>query len=323
MRVAVLLDKRRQNWHELDRYCQQLEARGRRALGPATVVRFAALYRAACGDLALAEAYQLPATTVGYLHQLVARAHNHLYRSRRFLVADWAIEILVRVPQRLFVDKALRVAFLLFWGFFFGTMYLAYVRPAFAEELLGREWLEELVRMYDEPLHGRDMSTNNQAAGFYVYHNAGIGLQVFAAGLLFGIGGLFATVSNAVILGGAFGYMATTPQRGNFFEFVTAHGPFELTAIVLSAAAGMRLGFSLIATGGYSRREALVRGGRQALPIACTAVALFCLAALIEAFISPSGVPYAAKASVAAASALLLMFYFVVLGWPRGGDDAA
>jgi hypothetical protein len=46
-------------------------------------------------------------------------------------------------------------------------------------------------------------------------------------------------------------------------------------------------------------------------------VILFCLAAVIEAFISPSSLPYAFKAFVAVVSSGILLFYFVMLGYPR------
>ena len=85
MKVAALLEQRQQNWFELDRLCGQ----SRRTMDAATVARFAAMYRAACADLALADAYQLPPNTVQYLHQLVGRAHNQLYRSRPFDLAAW------------------------------------------------------------------------------------------------------------------------------------------------------------------------------------------------------------------------------------------
>ena len=51
-------------------------------------------------------------------------------------------------------------------------------------------------------------------------------------------------------------------------------------------------------------------------------MAIFFLAALIEAFLSPSGAPYALKAGVAILSSGLLMFYFVILGYPRRGSGA-
>src|SRR5262249_16040760 len=108
--------------------------------------------------------------------------------------------------------------------------------------------------------------------------------------------------------------MVTVSQRDNFYHFVTAHGPFELTAIVLSAAAGMRLGFSLVATGGLSRIASLQRAAAEATPTMAAAVILFCLAAFLEGFLCLSGLPYELKAAVAIFSAAALVFYIVGLG---------
>ncbi|HEV7224821.1 MAG TPA: stage II sporulation protein M [Pirellulales bacterium] len=323
MKVAELLESRRENWRELDRYCMLVESRRARALGAAATQRFAALYRAACADLALADSYQLPPNTVHYLHQLVGRAHNQLYPSRTFELAAWGEELLHRLPQRLFKDNCLRLAFVVFWGVFLAAMTNAYLSPErFPEQVVGKEMLQQMEEMYDKPLAGRDPNQSGVMAGFYVQHNASIGLQCFAAGLLFGVGGLFITISNAAILGTVFGYMATLPARDNFFQFVTAHGPFELTAVVLGAGAGMRLGFALIDTHGWSRGASLRLASREAVPAACFSVILFCLAAVIEAYISPSALPYAVKAAVAVFSSGALLFYFVMLGYPREGEHA-
>jgi len=78
MKVALLLEKRRQNWQELEGLCTQLSMASKKKLPAAQVSRFATLYRAACADLALAYAYQLPQNTVQYLHRLVGQAHNQL-----------------------------------------------------------------------------------------------------------------------------------------------------------------------------------------------------------------------------------------------------
>jgi hypothetical protein len=55
----------------------------------------------------------------------------------------------------------------------------------------------------------------------------------------------------------------------------------------------------------------------EAMPLMGAAMVLFFLAALIEAFLSPSPAPYAVKAGVAIGSSALLLFYFVILGFPR------
>src|SRR5256885_15602848 len=118
MKVAELLDKRRLNWQELERLTDELQNGRKKSMPPATITRFATLYRAACADLALADAYQLPPNTVQYLHRLVGSAHNQLYRSRRFDFAAWGHALLHDVPQRIFGDRCVQVAFLLFWSIF-------------------------------------------------------------------------------------------------------------------------------------------------------------------------------------------------------------
>jgi uncharacterized membrane protein SpoIIM required for sporulation len=320
MKVVELLEQRRQNWSELQRLCEQLDKRSKRSLGAETVSRFAALYRATCADLALADAYQLPPNTVAYLHQLVGQAHNQLYRSRKFNPRLWVYQMLYELPPRLFRDNCLRLAFVVFWGVFLSSMLLAFSSPEYGEEVLTKEGIASLEQMYAEPITGRSFKSDAFMAAFYQWHNTSIGLRCLAAGVLFGIGGLFELVFNAGYLGAAFGHMATIPERKNFYEFVTAHGPFELTAIVLSAAGGMRLGFSLIFTHGLTRLASLRRAGREAIPTVSAAIILFAFAAAIEAFISPSGAPYWVKAGVAAISSLLMMFYFVLLGWQPNAE---
>jgi uncharacterized membrane protein SpoIIM required for sporulation len=121
-------------------------------------------------------------------------------------------------------------------------------------------------------------------------------------------------------IGAAFGYMARpdVEEGKNFFHFVTAHGPFELTAIVLSAGAGLKLGMSWVAPGDLARVESMRKVGREALPIMGAAAVMFFFAALIEGFISPFAVlPFWVKAGVSVLSTILLMFYFVVLGFPK------
>lgn len=305
-----------------------LENRRAKKLGPATIERFGTLYRAICADLALADSFQLPPNTVHYLHQLVGRAHNQLYPSRSFDLGVWAHELLFAVPQRLFCDQSVRLAFVIFWGTFLAAGLSGYVSPKFTERVIGKEAMQMMEKMYDDPIAGRGFDTNVFMSGFYVQHNSGIGLQCFAAGLVLGVGGLFITIANAAQLGTVFGHMATTAARDNFFHFVTAHGPFELTAIVLASAAGMRLGFSIVDTRGMTRSASLHLAAKESVTGVAFSVLLFCMAAFIEGYISPSALPYPLKASVAVLSTSLLLFYFVILGYPREsvlheGVDAA
>lgn len=316
MNAAEFLEIRKKSWAKLEEKIETLQRFKR--WEPSEVVEFASMYRAACADLALAQEYRLPQETVQYLHQLVARSHNLFYKSQRFQWRSWGRTLFVDVPGRLLRDQFLWLSLFLFWGTFLSSMFLAFARDDFASQIVGNSTLESVEDMYAEPISGRGEAQDTLMAGFYIQHNTGIGLRCFAMGLLLGIGSMYELAYNAIVLGTLFGYMLGTPYAKNFFEFVTAHGPFELTAVAVSAAAGFRLGFSVLHTGGLSRKQSLLIQSRKSLEIVLFAAILFILAAFIEGFVSPSGVPYAIKAGVAILSTILLVLYIVVLGGRAG-----
>jgi uncharacterized membrane protein SpoIIM required for sporulation len=237
----------------------------------------------------------------------------------------WWHYMMVTAPRTIFEDPCVKVAFLIFFGLFALAALMAWAEgtfPSFAESVMGKDQIEQLETNFDKPLSGNFSQYINMSA-FYIKHNTSIGLECFALGPLL-LPGLVKLAYNGVVLGASFGYMARpdVDAGDTFFEFVTAHGVFELTAIALSAAAGLRLGVGWLMTGGLNRTESFLRSARQALPVIMAAVVLFFLAAFTEGFISPSPLPYAFKALFAIASASLLMFYFVILGYPNDNDPS-
>ena len=329
MNTRALLASRQPCWLELEALLREMATRRRAAIGAEKLLRFSTLYRAAAADLELAESYQFPTETIDYLHDLVARAHHQLYRGRRYRLGTWGHALFVLTPRRIFHDWCVRLAFLLFWGGFILSGVLAYNKsafPGYAEGLLGASGLEEMDASFASGL-GREPGQDAFMSGFYVWHNGGIGLQCFVSGLLV-VPGLLTLLFNAFHLGAAFGYMARTDPttRAHFFEFVTAHGPFELTAIALAAGAGLRIGWSWIYTAGLTRRASLERTMRRTMPLVGAFTVLFVLAAGTEGFISPQTLPaelaflrwvqFPLKAAFAIGSSALLVFYFVILGFP-------
>jgi uncharacterized membrane protein SpoIIM required for sporulation len=328
MKAAKLIEQRQPSWSRLETICDEFGNRSNNKVSASKVDEFSKLYRAACADLALAESSQLPPDTVDYLHRLVARAHNQLYRSRKYDRAVWYERIFVETPQRIFNDPYVHIATVVFWGLFMLSGWLSRydgLWPGFAEQVVGETQLQGVNDMYTN-FGDRQFSTNSQMFGFYIFNNAGIGLNCFVT-MLFVPAGMVTLCYNAMSLGTIFGFMFR-PEAGdagvNFKSFVTAHGPFELTAIVLSAGAGMKIGLSWLASRGVNRMDAIIQNAREALPIAMCAVALFCMAAVIEGLVSPTTekiLTWWAKGMVATGSSLLLMFYLIVLGYPRGDEE--
>ena len=230
------------------------------------------------------------------------------------------------VPQTIFRDGCVKFAFVLFWGLFLLSLLLARYDsywPDFAREVLGDQQINTLEQNFGDAINGRNADMNAIMASYYINNNTSIGLRCFVTGI-FIVPGLVVTAFNAMVIGASFGYMARpdVEQGVNFFHFVTAHGPFELTAIVLSAGAGFRLGLSWMKTNGWTRGSSLRMAAAEAMPIMGASMLLFVFAAFIEGFLSPSGAPYMLKAIVAVLSSGLLLFYFIVLGYPRGERNA-
>ena len=190
MRVLERLESRRRHWQELEQLCADMESGRGRVPPAANVCRFANLYRSACADLALADAYQLPPAMIQYLHQLVGRAHNQLYRYESLHSDGWFRELFVNVPQRLYADGCLRLAFAIFWGVFLLCMFLAWRDADFATGIVGKQNLESRERQYSAEYIIPEGDVQTGMAGVLLRHNATIGLRCFAFGLLAGIGGL-------------------------------------------------------------------------------------------------------------------------------------
>ena len=333
MNVAELLEKHRPDWQELEDHLARLtRVFGRTRITESQVARFTQLYRAACADLALAESYKLPPGIIRYLNNLVGRAHNQLYCDQAIGWSSLPRLLFEELPRRIFSDGAFWCGMLLFWVPFLACAWLAYQYhdDGFAERVVGSSVLEQMEEMYSHSFNDRSFDDRMLYVGHYILHNGGIGLQCFAAGAFFMVTGILITLFNAIYLGIIFGHMATTNASGHFYEFVVAHAPFELTAIAMSAGAGLRIGFGLISTKGYDRIDSMKRAAKYTFPIILFAVFLFCCAACIEAFISPSPLeplqmmgiePVYFKRAICVLTALLLFGYIVVLGgvqWIRG-----
>ena len=76
----------------------------------------------------------------------------------------------------------------------------------------------------------------------------------------------------------------------SFFELVTAHGVLELSCIIVSGAAGLRLGWSIIDPGNrHAWRSAAPRSRAPPIEIMLGTAPWLVVAGLVEGFLTPSG----------------------------------
>ncbi|MEJ2887497.1 stage II sporulation protein M [Actinomycetospora aeridis] len=105
-------------------------------------------------------------------------------------------------------------------------------------------------------------------------------------------------LQNVVNIGVSGGILAANGRADLFFGLITPHGLLELTALFVAAGAGMRLGWSWIDPGPLSRTESLARQGRTTVGVALGVAVLLAISGVIEAFVTPSGLPTAARIGI-------------------------
>jgi len=168
--------------------------------------------------------------------------------------------------------------------------------------------------MYDPGIEkfGRERQSDSDIMmfGHYIYNNIGIAFRCFAMGLFAGVGSLFVLAFNGLHIGAVMGHLTSVGFTETFYPFVVGHGSFELTAIVFSGAAGLKLGFALIAPGKFTRLHALKIAAKDAIKIMYGVFVMLLIAAFIEAFwSSSSNMPAAVKYSVGGVLWVLVLYY--------------
>jgi uncharacterized membrane protein SpoIIM required for sporulation len=289
---------------------------------PLNGARLAELYRRSCEHLALSQARAYPIHLTQRLESLTQRAHRIIYRRHDYGLARLKQLVLVDFPQATRGHGAYLLAATLLFVIPAVAMGLAcYFDPGFILHLTDARQAQEFDRMYsnDSRAFGRtrDASTDWQMFGYYVMHNIGLGFQCFAGGLFAGLGSVFFIVFNGVFLGGVAGYLTSRGHAENFYSFVVTHGAFELTAIVLAGAAGLKIGHALLAPGRHTRLEALRRASAEAIVVVYGVIGMLVVAAAVEAFWSSARwVPPEVKYGVGAACWLLVFAYLGLQGRP-------
>jgi uncharacterized membrane protein SpoIIM required for sporulation len=311
-------------WTELETLVGRVlgrEARNKKEPQPPVPgARLASLYRRACEHLALARDRAYPAYIVDRLERITADAHQLIYQRRQFslsrIVDIAAVEFPVAVRTQLPYVLVSAAAFLiptLVLGF------LVYYRPDLILSVVSADTAEQFERMYSPDAESigrlRTATTDWMMFGYYIRNNVGVAFQCFASGLFAGLGSLFFLIFNGAFGGAVAGYLTNRGLSSTFYSFVATHSSFELTAIVLSGAAGLKIGHAILAPGRMTRSQSLVHATRETTVVLYGVTAMLVIAAAIEAFWSSANwLPPQVKYASALICWLSVLGYFISQG---------
>jgi len=119
---------------------------------------------------------------------------------------------------------------------------------------------------------------------------------------------------NPANLGVIAGLMFDAGKADVFLGLLAPHGLIELTAVFLAAAAGMRLGWSVVSPGNRPRGQVLAEQGRAVVAVAVGLVGVLLVAGLIEAMVTPSPLPTFVRIGVGVAAEIAFLTYVFHFG---------
>ncbi|MBV8172326.1 MAG: stage II sporulation protein M [Candidatus Eremiobacteraeota bacterium] len=320
MRQSVFVERRREGWQRLEALLDSAERRGLRSLAPEQIEELGRLYRWVTSDLAFATGRKYDENLQAYLHRLTARAHSYVYagnveggwtRVTRFFGHDFPAEVrrsrwYILACAALFVISAI------------AAYALIRAVPTDAYVILPDQYIRPIHEKIHDTNFGfnRDLSSVMSAA--IMSNNIRIAFYAFGAGIIpFPLPGaltVYLVFFNGLMVGGL-GALYTNAGFGyDFWATIAPHGVIELTAIQISAAAGLLLAASVLNPGRLRIVDALKRNARRALTLIIGVVAMLTCAALIEGFVSPQRVSPELRLAVGAMTALLMIFYFGFAG---------
>lgn len=289
MKQYLFEEKNQKVWQELEAILVELESRKKKLVQKNSIKTFSDYYRQVCSHFAIAKTRQYSPHLVERLHDLVMRAHHHLYASKHFVA--WKLIQFVVVDFPVALRKNARLFWLttaLLYVPFLVVGYLCYNESEMVYTVMSEEQVYDFELMYGPAAESlgrvRSSSTDLMMFGYYIKHNIGIGFRTFAGGLLAGVLTVISLLFNGVFFGAVAGYLTQIGYTENFWTFVAGHSSFELTAICICGAAGLRLAYALFAPGRMKRIDALRFAAREAVIMVMGAAVMLVAAAFIEAF---------------------------------------
>jgi uncharacterized membrane protein SpoIIM required for sporulation len=298
----------RASWDRLEQLVKQ-----RKSLSGAEVDELVDLYQRVATHLSIVRSGSTDQMLVGRLSALVARARSAVTGAH---TPAW------RELARFFTVSFPVVAYRARWWWLGTTLAFVAVAwimgawiagdPAVQATIASPAEVKQLVE-HDFADYYSEHPAASFASQVWI-NNAWVSMQVIIFAILLGLPIPWVLFQNAANVAVSGGLMAANDKLDVFFGLITPHGLLELTAVFLAAAVGMRLGWTVIDPGPRTRVVALAEQGRAVMSVALGLVVVLFVSGLIEALVTPSGLPTWARITIGVLAEALFLGYVVFFG---------
>jgi uncharacterized membrane protein SpoIIM required for sporulation len=308
MDVDAFVLAHRPTWDRLEALVKR-----RRRLTGAEVDELVELYQRVSTHLSMVRSASTDPLLIGRLSGLVAQARSAVTGAHAPLWSEfvrfWTVSFPVVAYQA--------------WRWWLGTaVAFMFVAVLVALWMSGNHEVQSTLKTPSEI----EELVNHDFASYYSSHPAGsfalqvwvnnswVSVQCIAFAILLGIPIPWLLFQNAFNLGASAAFMFDAGKADIFLGLLIPHGLLELTAVFLAAAAGMRLGWSVVSPGNRPRGQVLAERGRAVVAVAVGLVGVLLVSGLIEALVTPSPLPMFARIGIGMAAEIAFLAYVFHFG---------
>jgi uncharacterized membrane protein SpoIIM required for sporulation len=311
MDIDVFIASHQGEWTRLE----QLVSRSRRPrrMSGAEVAELVALYQRVATQLSIVQTRSPDPILVARLSRIVANARAATTGTRTAAWRDLSRFFVVTFPLAVYRTRrwwlptaAISLAVAAAFGAWIAT------HPDVQRGLVPAQAVRQLTGT-DFAHYYRAAPAHDFAAHVWT-NNVVVAASTLIGGVLFGLPTLYALFVNVLNLGVDGGYMVAAGKSGLFFGLIAPHGILELTAVFVAAGAGLRLGWTMIDPGPRRRVDALAIEGRSTVTIALGLIVVLAVSGVIEAFVTPSGLPTWARIGIGVIAEAVFISYVWILG---------
>ena len=132
-------------------------------------------------------------------------------------------------------------------------------------------------------------STPTELAVQIFLNNLRVLIMSFALGVTAGVGTVVVLLSNGISVGATVAACFQAGVGPNILQFMSAHGPVELSLICIVGGAGLHLGRAMIDPGERSRATAIREHAQVAVQLLLGCAPFMVAIGIVEGFVSPGG----------------------------------
>ncbi|WP_163409664.1 stage II sporulation protein M [Flavobacterium ajazii] len=281
MREVAFIKQNKEKWLEFE-----LAILGKAKKNPDELAN---LYIQMMNDLSYAQTYYPKSKTVIYLNHLASQIYQKIYKTKRAEKNRFLEFFKTEVPLLVYEYKRyLLYAFVLF----FVTVAMGVISARFDQDFVRLILGDGYVNMTLENIKkGNPMAVYGSGSNWGSFvgitmNNLYVGARCYIWGLFAGIGTLYISLQNGIMLG-AFQYFFY--EQNVFWKSVRGiwiHGSMEIFAIVIETAAGFILGASILFPKTFSRVNSLKIGFKNSFKIFLSTFPFTISAGFLEGFIT-------------------------------------